>query len=215
MVGAPWCTIIVPTLSDDPPTLRSLPSTEELEKLGIELIVSKDMGWKNASKTRNMGAAKASGQVLCFIDDDSSLNYERLLQLLELVRKDRDIFVWHDPPHLLMIKSGLFFKVGGYDERFRPTMAETVELRLKLMSVGLKELTFKPEMVDLRHLKEHPDPRYLLNQKHLTWAYLEYGYIPLVRLVLRKNPIEVLRRVKWVLEWLLWRRYQKRSMFSG
>jgi len=160
-----------------------------------------------------MRAAKARGQVLCFIDDDSSLNYGRLLRLLELVRKDGNIFVWHEPPHLLIIESGLFFRIGGYDERFKPTMGETVELRLRLMSVGLKELTFKPEMVDLRHLKEHPDPRYLLNQKHLTWAYLEYGYMSLMRLVLRKNPVEVLRRVKWVLEWLLWMWHRRRSIF--
>jgi len=63
--------------------LKSLPSPEELEKLGIELVVSKDMGWMNASRTRNMGAAKARGEVLCFIDDDaySLRNFSKLYKL--------------------------------------------------------------------------------------------------------------------------------------
>ena len=188
MVGGPWCTIIIPTLSDNPPTLKSLPSPEELERLGIELVVSRDMGWRNASRTRNMGAAKAKGEVLCFIDDDASLDFERLLRLLEDVRRDKGSFVWHDPPHLLVVEAGTFFWAGGYDERFRPTMGETVELRLRLRSMGLRELPFAPETIGLRHLKEHPDPRYILNQKHLTWAYLEYRHRPLWRLVWRKNP---------------------------
>jgi hypothetical protein len=68
VVEVPWCSIIVPTLSDSPPAIKFLPSPEELERLGIELIVSKDMGWRNASRTRNTGAMKARGKVLCFID---------------------------------------------------------------------------------------------------------------------------------------------------
>jgi glycosyltransferase involved in cell wall biosynthesis len=85
VVETPWCSIIVPTLSHNPPTLKSLPPPEELERQGIELIVSKDMEWRNASRTRNMGAMKARGEVLCFIDDDASLNYRKLLDLLRRV----------------------------------------------------------------------------------------------------------------------------------
>ena len=172
------------------------------------------MGWRNASRTRNMGAAKAKGEVLCFIDDDASLDFERLLRLLEDVRRDGGSFVWYDVPHLLVVNADAFFRAGGYDERFRPQMAEDVELRLRLRSMGLRELPFAPEMIDLRHLREHPDPRHLLNQKHLTWAYLQHRTYPLWRLVWRKNPLEVARRIKWVLEWLLLRRRRKRSIFS-
>jgi glycosyltransferase involved in cell wall biosynthesis len=85
VVKTPWCSIIIPTLSDNPPTLKSLPPPEELERLGIELIVSKDMGWRNASRTRNIGAAAARGRVFCFIDDDASLNFHKLLDLLHRV----------------------------------------------------------------------------------------------------------------------------------
>ncbi len=93
-------------------------------------------------------------------------------------------------------------------------MGETVELRLRLRSMGMRKLSFTPEMVGLRHLKEHPDPRYLLNQKHLTWAYLEHRHIPLEAARPQENPLALLRRVKWVLEWLLLRRHRKRSIFS-
>jgi glycosyltransferase involved in cell wall biosynthesis len=214
VVEVPWCSIIVPTLSDSPPAIKFLPPLEELERLGIELIVSKDMGWRNASRTRNMGAMKARGDVLCFIDDDVSLDFEHLFEVAQVIHRDEGLFVWHDPPHLLIIKTEDFFSAGGYDERFRPTMGETVELKLRLRRKGLKEFQFAPEMVCLRHLKEHPNPRYLLNQKHLTWAYLEYRYLPEWRLVWRKNPLEFARRVKWVLEWLLIRRRQKRSIIT-
>ena len=214
MVSGPWCTIIIPTLSDNPPTLKSLLSPEELEKLGIELVVSKDMGWRNASRTRNMGAATAKGEVLCFIDDDAYFDFEKLFQALQTIRSTRGCFIWLERPHVLIMRREMFFEAGGYDERFRPQMAEDVELRLRLKRMGYKELPYTPEMIDLRHLKEHPDPRYLLNQKHLTWAYLQHRTYPLWRLVWRKNPLEVARRIKWVLEWFLYRRYQKRSILS-
>jgi glycosyltransferase involved in cell wall biosynthesis len=214
VVKTPWCSIIIPTLSDNPPTLKSLPPPGELERLGIELIVSKDMGWRNASRTRNMGAMKARGEVLCFIDDDDSLDFGRLLPILRGVQSDDRLYVYHDQPHLLVINARLFREVGGYDERYKPQMGEDVELKLRLRHKGLKEFQFASETISLRHLREHPNPRYLLNQKHLTWAYLEHRYLPLRKLIWRKNPLEVARRVKWVLEWLLYRRYQRRSILS-
>jgi glycosyltransferase involved in cell wall biosynthesis len=214
MVEVPWCSIIVPTLSDSPPMIKFLPPPLELERLGIELIVSKDMGWRNASRTRNMGAMKARGDVLCFIDDDASLNHRKLLDLLRRVSEREKEFVWHDPPHLLIVRSDIFISAGGYDERYKPTMGETIELRLRLLRLGCTQIPFSPNDIQLIHLKEHPNPRYLLNQKHLTWAYLEHRYLPLWRLVWRKNPLEVARRVKWVLEWLLIRRRQKRSIIT-
>ena len=75
MVKTPCCSIIIPTLSDYPPTLKSLPTAGALERLGIELIVSKDTRWRNASRTRNTGAASDRGRISCFIDDDASLNF--------------------------------------------------------------------------------------------------------------------------------------------
>ncbi len=170
------------------PCAQVPPPPDELRKMGIELIVSRDMGWRNASRTRNIGVSRARGEVLCFIDDDAGLDFEKLLQILRAFRSEEGCFLWFDPPHLMIVHASAFLRAGGYDERFRPTMGETVELRLRLKRMGLRELPFTPEMVNLRHLKEHPDPRYMLNQKHLTWAYLEYRHRPLWRLVWRKKP---------------------------
>ena len=213
MVEVPWCSIIVPTLSDSPPAIKFLPPPEELERLGIELIVSKDMGWRNASRTRNMGAMKARGDVLCIIDDDAAFDFYKLVDIIKKVLNE-SVVLWIEVPHILIVSRNNFFSAGGYDERIRPIMAETVELRMRFKRMGLRIHDIVPEMINLRHLREHPEPRYLLNQKHLTWIYLEYRYLPLWRLVWRKNPVEVLRRVKWVLEWLLIRQRQKRSIIT-
>jgi len=191
------------------------PAPEELERLGIELIVSKDMGWRNASRTRNMGAMKACGDVLCFIDDDdAAFDFYKFVDVIKRFFNE-SVVLWNEVPHILVVSRNNFFSAGGYDERFRPIMAETIELRMRFKRMGLRIHDIVPEMIDLRHLREHPNPRYLLNQKHLTWAYLEHRYLPLWRLIWRKNPLEVARRVKWVLEWLLYRRYQRRSLLSA
>ena len=93
MVEVPWCSIIVPTLSDSPPAIKFLPPPEELERLGIELIVSKDMGWRNASRTRNMGAMKARGDVLCIIDDDAAFDFYKLVDIIKKVLNE-SVVLW-------------------------------------------------------------------------------------------------------------------------
>jgi len=219
MTSRPRYSIIIPTISDEPLTIKSFPPPEELARLGIELIVSKDRGWRNPSRTRNVGASVSRGEILCFLDDDASLNFEKLLHVLDVVRENKKGFVWYIPPHLLVLHSEDFFKIGGYDERFKPLKGEDIEIRLKLIREGLKELPFEPANLNLHHHERTShDPRYfhyhyLLNQKHLTWIHIEYKTYPLIKLIVRKNPLELLRRIKWVLEWLLYRRYQKRSIF--
>jgi hypothetical protein len=137
VVKTPWCSIIIPTLSDNPPTLKSLPPPEELERLGIELIVSKDMGWRNASRTRNMGAMKARGEVLCFIDDELHWIFGDFSQSFVVSRVMIGFNIYHDQPHLLVINARLFKEVGGYDERYKPQMGEDFELKLRLRHKGL------------------------------------------------------------------------------
>lgn len=212
MVTKPWCSIIIPTLSEDPPTLHNF-EPRRLTEEGIELIVVRDR-WGNASRARNIGAAAAMGRVLCFLDDDVGVETEQFLKLLKFYNRFNNSFIWHDPPHLLIIKSDFFFDVGGYDERLKPTMGETVELKLRLLRKGLTTSQLEPQSIKLEHLKQAANPRYLLNQKHLTWVYLIYRNLPLHKLILRKNPIELIRRVKWVLEWLLYRRWMRRSIFT-
>jgi len=207
VVVKPWASIIIPTLSDHPPTLHYFDEVE-LAKMGVEIVVVKDL-WRNASRARNIGAAASRGQVLCFIDDDVGLNPAELVQLLKEFQNTFKSFVWHDPPHILIVKKQDFLNAGGYDERLKPTMGETVELKLKLLSKGYQLISNR---LKINHLNE-PKPRYMLNQKHLTWAYLENRYLPLHKLIIRKNPIEVTRRIKWILEWVLIRKWNKRSIF--
>jgi glycosyltransferase involved in cell wall biosynthesis len=93
MTNKPRYSIIISTISDEPLTIKSFPSNEELARLGIELIVSKDRGWRNPSRTRNVGASVSRGEILCFLDDDASLNFEKLLHVLNLVRENKKGFV--------------------------------------------------------------------------------------------------------------------------
>jgi hypothetical protein len=68
-------------------------------------------------------------------------------------------------------------------------MGETIELRLRLLRLGCTQIPFSPNDIQLIHLKERPNPRYLLNQKHLTRAYLEHRYLPLRKLNMEEKPV--------------------------
>jgi GT2 family glycosyltransferase len=217
---SPWFSIVVPTTCDliliKPPTVLQL-ERELFDKLGNEgeLIVVRDQ-WGNANTARNVGIAAARGIAICVMDDDINLDCKRLLELLSVVRDDKNVFFISLDPHFIVINREMLLKVGGYDERFKPCMGDDVELMLRLERMGLKKIFIQRQDLKVEHL-QHPrdrSRRYQLNQKHLTWAYLEHRYLPLRKLIWRKNPLEVARRVKWVLEWLLFRRYQRRSILS-
>jgi GT2 family glycosyltransferase len=217
---SPWFSIVVPTTCDliliKPPTVLQL-ERELFDKLGNEgeLIVVRDQ-WGNANTARNVGIAAARGIAICVMDDDINLDCQRLLELLSVVRDDKNVFFISLDPHFIVINREILLKVGGYDERFKPCMGDDVELMLRLERMGLKKVFIQRQDLKVEHL-QHPrdrSRRYQLNQKHLTWAYLEHRYLPLRKLIWRKNPLEVARRVKWVLEWLLFRRYKRRSILS-
>jgi len=217
----PWFSIIVPTTCDlvviKPPTVLQL-ERELFNRLGNEgqLIIVRDL-WGNANTARNVGIAASRGIATCVMDDDINLDCERLLELLKVVIDDKNVFFISLDPHFIVINREMLLKVEGYDERFKPCMGDDVELMLRLERMDLKKVFIQPQELKVEHL-QHPrdrSRRYLLNQKHLTWAYLEHRYLPLWRLVWRKNPLEVARRIKWVVEWLLYRRYRRRSLLSG
>ena len=209
----PRYSIIVPTLVDKPLLLDYL-DVKELGKAGVEVIVVRDR-WRNANRTRNIGAAVAKGEILCFIDDDSKIDQEKLIELLRAFEKYEKCFIWYDRPHLLIVRLEDFLDIKGYDERFKPNMAEDIELRHALLKRGLKEVTFDPLQISLTHLGSPKEDRqrYLLNQRHLTWLYWEYKVFPFWKLVLRKNIFEVLRRVFWILKWVFVERRRPRSIF--
>jgi len=211
-LGKVKASIIIPTIDDNPMILRYI-DFKKLEEDNIELIVVKDRGWRNASRTRNIGAAVARGEILCFIDDDAAFNFNELINVInEISEKNDKVFYWSALPHILIIRSDIFFKIGGYDERYPLRGSEDTEIRERLKKAGL-EL----EILDigLKHLREqaYDKRRQLTVNKALTWTYIEYGTYPLRRVIFRKNPIEFARRIIWLIEWLLIKRLRKRSIF--
>ena len=211
-LGKVKASIIIPTIDDNPMILRYI-DFKKLEEDNIELIVVKDRGWRNASRTRNIGAAVARGEILCFIDDDAAFNFNELINVInEISEKNDKVFYWSALPHILIIRSDIFFKIGGYDERYPLRGSEDTEIRERLKKAGL-EL----EILDigLKHLREqaYDKRRQLTVNKALTWTYIEYGTYPLRRVIFRKNPIEFARRIIWFIEWMLIKRLRKRSIF--
>jgi glycosyltransferase involved in cell wall biosynthesis len=209
--GKVKASIIIPTIDDDPITLRYI-DFKKLREDDIELIVVKDRGWRNASRTRNIGAAVARGEILCFIDDDAGFDSDELLAIIHESSKEIDkAFYWADAPHILIVERDTFFNIGGYDERYPPRGAEPVEIRERLKKAGLE---LKMLNIQLKHLRDTWDEKHrLVTNKCLTWTYIEYGTYPLRRVIFRKNPIEFIRRIIWLIEWLLIRRFRKRSIF--
>ena len=202
--------IIVPTIVDSPPTLASLPDEQALRSMNGELIVIRDR-WGNACRTRNVGAAVARGDVLCFIDDDdAAFDFSELYNYIK--KYIRGVFYWADAPHILIVHREDFLRAGGYDERHPRRGAEAVEIRERLKSLGLE---FKLLEMPLKHLRDTWDRKHFLStNKSLTWTYITYHTFPLRRVLWRKHPVELARRWVWALEWVLVQRHRRRSIFS-
>lgn len=142
--------IIIPTIGN-PMTAQYL-DIEKMKENSIELIIVEDRGWRNASRTRNIGAAVARGEILCFIDDDAGFDFDELLNVINEALKEIDrAFYWADAPHILIVKREIFFKMGGYDERYPPRGAEAVEIRERLKKLGLELRMIK---MNLKHLRD-------------------------------------------------------------
>jgi glycosyltransferase involved in cell wall biosynthesis len=94
----PWFSIIVPTTCDlvviKPPTVLQL-ERDLFNRLGNEgqLIIVRDL-WGNANTARNVGIAASRGIATCVMDDDINLDCERLLELLKVVRNDKNVFFY-------------------------------------------------------------------------------------------------------------------------
>jgi hypothetical protein len=74
----------------------------ELVNRGIEVIVVWDRWcWKSPSRSCNVGAAVARGEILCFVEDDAGLDFEGLIEAAKEIREDRKFFYWATEPHIL------------------------------------------------------------------------------------------------------------------
>jgi glycosyltransferase involved in cell wall biosynthesis len=94
----PWFSIVVPTTCDltviKPPTVLQL-ERELIHRLGKEgeLIIVRDL-WGNANTARNVGIAASRGIAICVMDHDINLDCEGLLELLKVVRDDKNVFFY-------------------------------------------------------------------------------------------------------------------------
>jgi hypothetical protein len=212
-----WLSIIIPTLYEKQIVMNSLPPESELAKHGVEVIVVWDRwGWKSPSRSCNVGAAVARGEILCFVEDDAGLDFEGLLEAAKEIREDRKSFYWATEPHILIIDRETFFRMGGYDERYGLPGNWDVELRERLKFYGFRMRPFPYERVKPRHLRPSiwNKSRFYRMQKQLTITYVRYGSFPLKRVLWRKHPLELARRIIWVLEWFLIHRWRRRSIFA-
>jgi glycosyltransferase involved in cell wall biosynthesis len=216
-VGGIYCSIIIPTLYEEPIVNASLPPVPELANRGIEVIIVWDRwGWKSPSRSCNVGAAVARGDILCFVDDDAGLDFDGLLEAIKDIRDDRRSFYWATEPHILIIAREVFFSMGGYDERYGLPGNWDVEMRERLKFYGYRMKEFPYDKIKPQHLRPgvRNKKRFYRMQKQLTLSYLRYRSFPLRRVMWRKNPLELARRIIWALEWALIQRWRRRSIFT-
>jgi hypothetical protein len=216
-VGGIWCSIIIPTLYEEPIVNASLPHVPELANRGIEVIIVWDRwGWKSPSRSCNVGAAVARGDILCFVEDDAGLDFDGLLEAIKDIREDRRSFYWATEPHILIIVREVFFSMGGYDERYGIPGNWDVEMRERLKFYGYRMKEFPYDKIKPKHLRPSVwnKKRFYRMQKQLTLSYLRYRSFPLRQVLWRKNPLELARRIIWVLEWVLIQHWRRRSIFT-
>lgn len=169
--------VIIPTLAKNPLTLKSLPDD-------VEVIIS---DWKtdNAnifapSVARNIGAMRANGDILVFMDDDIKFSKDFFYKLISSVDNGKVAGLkskWHDYliSRVLAITKEDFFKVGGFD----PLMifSEDVEFSYRLQQMGYELVELPVDSV--MHIP-HPgrDPRkfilYLRTNLIIAFKYPKY-----------------------------------------
>ncbi|MDP2132670.1 MAG: glycosyltransferase [Sulfuritalea sp.] len=111
----------------------------------------------NASRARNLGAAAATSEWLCFIDADISPHRKFLASLLPSLKPGCYL---HGTP-LVTDKYGTFLcrrqdfdRIGGYDEVFDAWSQEDKDVYLRLEWAGLQRRTFDN---DLLQAEQHSD----------------------------------------------------------
>jgi GT2 family glycosyltransferase len=169
--------VIIPTLAKNPLTLKSIPDD-------VEVIIS---DWKtdNAnifapSVARNIGAMRANGDILVFMDDDIKFSKDFFYKLISSVDNGKVAGLkskWHDYliSRVLAITKDDFFKVGGFD----PLMifSEDVEFSYRLQQMGYELVELPVDSV--MHIP-HPgrDPRkfilYLRTNLIIAFKYPKY-----------------------------------------
>ena len=101
--------IIIPLAPERNCEVKESVENLEFNKKDYEVIIIEG---KNPSQNRNMGAKKAKGKVLCFLDDDAKIKKDILKKAEELFKKyDPDIL---GGPQLTPEDDKYFAKTSGY-----------------------------------------------------------------------------------------------------
>ncbi|MCP8317163.1 MAG: glycosyltransferase [archaeon] len=180
--------VIIPTIRTHIITLSSLIGLD-----GIEIIIVRDR-WRNVSKARNLGALKAKGEILVFIDDDASFDPNYLFEHVAKVSDGK--VLWLESPLFLFIRRNDFLRAGGFDERIRPIMAETVEFRYNLKKLGFSIIDIDSNGV-IHFGGKFSKYKRFLNQWNLTYIHMKYEKNPkkLLRIFFAKNPLRTIRQI--------------------
>lgn len=134
------------------------------------------------SRARNMGAARSTGEWLCFIDADVLVKPGFVAWLREHLKPDaywrasrpaigakRDAETWGT----FLCPREAFEKVGGYDEVIRGWGGEDADLYLRLGAIGMPEKSYPLEFV--RAIPHDDSMRVLhddIKEMRLHWAII-------------------------------------------
>lgn len=103
------------------------------------------------SRARNRGTHLAKANIVVHTDDDAIIPPEFIQTMVSMVKPGRATIMEGLDPLLLAITRSDYIKVGGFDERIKPYMAEDVEFICRLPRFGIQLITLKKPS-NLRHL---------------------------------------------------------------
>ncbi len=149
--------VIIPTLSNNPFTVKSIPPDIEII---IERYKSTNRNIFSTSIARNIGAFKAKGEIIVFMDDDIEFSHDFFSDLVSSVRNGVVVGLkseWHD--HLISRALAMmredFVISGGFD----PLMifSEDIEFSYRLEIMGFKIIGLPVDSVKHKpHLSRDP-----------------------------------------------------------
>lgn len=127
----PRVSIVVISLTGSGPTLDCLrrigiEKTEEYEIIVVSHI-------RNASKARNLGVARARGEIMVLLDDDVEFTGEGIYLLVSKAERGRII---GSEASRVMYRDD-YVRAGGFDERVFMVYMEDVEFRRRTERYGL------------------------------------------------------------------------------
>jgi hypothetical protein len=134
--------------------------------------------WRNVSLARNYGALLAEvggADRLIFLDDDAIVPAEFIQQMARLVSDNRPVDM--SATLCFAITTQDFFKVGGFDLRYKPMHQEDIELFLRCEKSGMKILKL-PTPEGHIHYASPSQVKILQHQWNSTFTWMRYRVIP-------------------------------------